>query len=209
MTTTSLLMPTDIVDSVLAVLKAAKYGKSETKTPLPMAAYQILDKLPERDQLITERVMPGKGNGTRTTFSAAQVVSDAGQMLARRGLVDITYHDSTGTLYIVAGQTVEPGFEAHARYQFRDPNIAPTPAPAPAQDLTLSTAIEHFPMLKDTDPKELHDNYTMLTRFAPKSMSEPQYLGSVLVQLAAINGIPAELLKTILEVEQLHVKVSL
>lgn len=100
-----MLMPTDIKDEVRAVLngiqKDSKYGRSY------LTAYQILEKLQKRDQIIKERGMPGQGGGNY--YAAANVVSDAAKMLDPD--IDIKFLDTSSLKIMLKDGTniVTPG----------------------------------------------------------------------------------------------------
>jgi hypothetical protein len=112
-----MIMPSDVTNEVLAVLQAADPGKGAA--PQYLTAYQILQRLepPLRDQLIAERGLPGKGAGIK--YSAAQVVSDAAEMLERRGQVQIEYMDNENVLFEVGGNTVSGGYAVCGLYRLR------------------------------------------------------------------------------------------
>ncbi|MBI4508762.1 MAG: hypothetical protein HY698_03940 [Deltaproteobacteria bacterium] len=115
----AMIMPSDIVETVYEVLTRANRGKGAR--PRAMTAYAVLDRLPLdlRDNLIHERGMPGKGSGS--TYSAAQVVSDACEILARETppRVKITYHDCEGERYRVADQWIEAGYSGGVCARYR------------------------------------------------------------------------------------------
>lgn len=110
-----MIMPSDITADVLAVLRNAKHGKGGR--PHYMTAYQVLNELPVqlRDQIISERGMPGAGSGY--PYRAAQVVSDAAEVLERQKLVEIEYMDSTRVTFEVQGQAIEAGYEVCGLYR--------------------------------------------------------------------------------------------
>lgn len=121
-----MLNPSDIVNDVKHIMMA-EGNRGKGSTNLPATAYQWLERLgtlevdnnPDgrnlRDILIKQRGIPGKGSGS--FYSAAQVVSDALEKLARDEEVEITYHDCVGELFMVAGQTITPGYSVCARYR--------------------------------------------------------------------------------------------
>jgi hypothetical protein len=110
-----MLTPSDILDEVRQILADAHRGKG--RSPTSLTAYQILDRHPRRDKLIAERGMPGQQSPTAQGYGAAQVVSDACQMLHSRDEVEITYTDSHGELFEVAGQAIRAGYAVTARYR--------------------------------------------------------------------------------------------
>jgi hypothetical protein len=123
------IMPSDIATIVETTMRAYS-NTGRGKTPLPATAYQWLERLHHhpaldplqanlRDQLILERGMPGLGSSSRNGYSSAQVVSDALEMLAREGKVEITYHDSEGEQFLVAAQWITPGYTGHAVARYR------------------------------------------------------------------------------------------
>ncbi len=101
-----MLMPTDIKDDVKTVLKGtlkdSQYGRSY------LTAHQILEKLPSqiRDQLIKERGMPGQGAGKY--YAAANVVSDAAEMLPG---IEIVFLDASSLKIMLRDGTdlISPG----------------------------------------------------------------------------------------------------
>lgn len=97
----------------LKVLKEkGKKGKGEF--PRGMMAYQVLDKLSNRDILLETHGQPGKNSGVY--FPASQVVSRALMRLERCGLVSFSYYSSAGIYVLVAGKLVEPGYGVTAFY---------------------------------------------------------------------------------------------
>lgn len=99
-----MLMPTDIKDDVKVVLKGiqkdSQYGRSY------LTAHQILEKLQKRDQIIKERGMPGQGAGKY--YAAANVVSDAAEMLPG---IEIVFLDASSLRIMLRDGTdlVTPG----------------------------------------------------------------------------------------------------
>lgn len=94
-----LLKPSDIVEEVNLVLVAATLGKGES--PHYLTAYQILARLNESRRLQRERGIPGAGAGVH--YSAASVVDQACQMLARKGVAEIDYIVTEGLSFDVEG----------------------------------------------------------------------------------------------------------
>jgi hypothetical protein len=92
---TNMLMPTNIVSDVEAVLLRNR--------PNYMTAYQILEDLPTpvRDQLILERGLPGQGSGNN--YASATVVSDAAQMLPG---IQIEFLQTQHVIFEVAGHQI-------------------------------------------------------------------------------------------------------
>lgn len=121
-----MLKPSDIIDYVLVTLRQYGFTGKGTSS-LPVTAYQVLERMKFtpiddhpgnlRDQLIAERGMPGKGSGSG--YSAAQVVSDAMEMLERSGLIEITYHDCHGEKFLVAGEWIENGYSGNVCARYR------------------------------------------------------------------------------------------
>lgn len=110
------LMPSDILDEVLDVLRVAGTGKGSTRWFL--TAYQILERLPTnmRDRLIQERGMPGTGSGNN--YASASVVANACQVLQRQGRARIEYLDPDGIQVRVGGQFVVPSYDVCGLYQY-------------------------------------------------------------------------------------------
>lgn len=108
------LMPSEIVDEVRDVLQNANRGKGTQPTFL--TAYQILERLPKpiKDRLNQERT--GAGKGTGVYYGAASVVSDAAEVLERRGLVEVAYLDCSG-IEIKGTQPVVPSFGVCGLYR--------------------------------------------------------------------------------------------
>lgn len=94
-----MIKPSDIVDEVESVLASAAHGSGEY--PHFMTAYQILASMNEVRQLQRERGVPGAGAGVH--YSAASVIEQACQMLARKGIVEIDYLVTAGLSFDVAG----------------------------------------------------------------------------------------------------------
>lgn len=103
----------DLSNMCLKVLKE-KGKKGRGEFPRGMMSYQVLDKLPNRDQLLADYGKPGKNSGIY--FPASQVVSRALMRLERCGLVNFSYYSSAGIYVLVAGKMVEPGYEVTAFY---------------------------------------------------------------------------------------------
>src|SRR5262245_26392632 len=100
------LMPTDIKPEVLAVLRNAARGRSET--PWFLTSYQILARLPEpiRARLLFERGNAGHGGGQY--YGPATVVSKAADLLVKEGLARIEYWDTGGSTFKIDGQEDAP-----------------------------------------------------------------------------------------------------
>lgn len=105
------LQPSDIVEDVLAVLAAARRGKSDR--PNFLTAFQILDRLPDplRARLVGERTAGGEDAGI--VFAAPSVVSRAARMAG----AEVEYLDSVGLSVQVAGRPVTPSYEVCAVYR--------------------------------------------------------------------------------------------
>ena len=73
-------MPRDIIEAVTSVLEDMRVDSRERGRSY-LTAYQILEKLPSetRNRLIEERGTPGLGAGNY--YAAANVVSDAAEMI--------------------------------------------------------------------------------------------------------------------------------
>lgn len=105
--TSSQLMPTQIRAEVLTILRQANTF---------MSAYQVLDRLSTRDQLIRERGLPGLGSGT--SYTAASVIAQAIQMLeGEPGYQPPIYLLSRGVVFEVAGELIQSGYESCALYR--------------------------------------------------------------------------------------------
>lgn len=104
----------DNANICLSILKEkGRMGKG--KLPRALSAYQVLDFRLDRDQLISKHGMPGHKSGS--VFSAAQYVSKGLMLLERVGLVNFNYVTTKGTSFVVAGETITPGYEVFAYYQ--------------------------------------------------------------------------------------------
>ena len=123
MTATAKIMPSDIVDEVYTVLlKHTNTGRGVSQKSI--TAYIGLERLERvkpglRDNLISQRGMPGKNGGTQ--YSAAHVFSDACEMLARESpsRVAIEYADYEGEYYSIAGQIIEAGYSGGVCARYR------------------------------------------------------------------------------------------
>lgn len=111
-----MLMPSDILVEVRAAFHAIPPGKASHNRHW-INAYGLLALLPEqlRRTLIAERCPPGAGGGA--LYSAASVVSDAAEMLQRRGEVQIGYYSPMNATYTIEGRTFEAGFEISGIYR--------------------------------------------------------------------------------------------
>lgn len=109
-----MLKPSDVVEEVRAVLAAANRGKGHA--PHFLTAYQILERLPHalRDQLISERGMPGEKAGVY--HAAASVVKDA-LLHQLRSEIEIAYFDNVGASFDVAGSSVRGGYPVCGLYR--------------------------------------------------------------------------------------------
>jgi len=101
------LMPKDIrveVETVLRSVQVDPRGRGRSN----LTAYQILEKLPQptRDRLIAERGGPGLGSGSY--YAAANVVSDAAEMLKPN--IEIRFLDKSSLKVMLEnGIEIEPG----------------------------------------------------------------------------------------------------
>ena len=98
------LMPTDIRPQVEAVLRNAQVNTGGRSY---LTAYQILEQLPQqiKDRLIAERGSPGLGSGTY--YAAANVVSDAAEMISG---IEIAFLDTSSLKIILKNVTdITPG----------------------------------------------------------------------------------------------------
>lgn len=110
-----MLTPTNIKSDVFAVLRQANTW---------LSAYQILERLPVRDTLITERGMPGAGSGT--SYGAASVVAQAIQMLEKEdGYQKPIFMNGRDVAFEVQGQLIRSGYEALALYRITNDTPAP------------------------------------------------------------------------------------
>jgi hypothetical protein len=69
----------------------------------------------------------------------------------------------------------------------------------------LADAITLFPHLAELDQDRLLIFYSALIFFAPKTMSEPFYLGSTLTSLASSDRADVNMIRAILDVERSYV----
>ena len=76
------LMPTDIKPDVLAVLRNAATGRSET--PWFVTSYQILARLPEPIRTAASAERGNAGHGGGQFYGPATVVSKAAELPRRR-----------------------------------------------------------------------------------------------------------------------------
>lgn len=85
------LMPRDITMEVQNILKRVPVN-SNGRGRSYLTAYQILEQLPHpiRERLVTERGNPGKNSGNY--YAAANVVSDAAEMITN---IDIAFLDTS------------------------------------------------------------------------------------------------------------------
>lgn len=111
-----MLRPSDILNELEYTMRNYKPHR---KTQLPATAYQWLNRLPEhmRKQLIDERGMPGRGSVA--SYLAASVVSDALEIMAREGKVEISYTDSEGEATNIEGQWIELGYTGGCVARYR------------------------------------------------------------------------------------------
>ena len=98
------LMPSDIKDEVESVLKNMPI---HPRGRAFLTAYQILERLPSatKDQLITERGTPGLGSGNY--YAAANVVSDAAEMVSE---IEIELLETSSlSVSLANGNNIAPG----------------------------------------------------------------------------------------------------
>jgi hypothetical protein len=98
------LMPRDITAEVESVLRNTQIGGRGRSY---LTAYQILEQLSQqiRDRLIAERGTPGLGSGNY--YAAANVVSDAAEMISG---IQIEFLDATSIKIILNnGTDITPG----------------------------------------------------------------------------------------------------
>lgn len=105
----------DIAADVRRVLQRASKGKGSR--PQWLTAYQILDRLPQRELLVDERGMPGKDAGAHQ--AAASVVADAIRY-ELKDEVEVTYFDNVGVLFEIDGVPVRAGFPVCGIYRIAD-----------------------------------------------------------------------------------------
>lgn len=109
------LTHSDIADDVRRALREASKGKGTR--PQLLTAYQILDRIPQRDQLIRERGMPGREAGVH--HAAASVVRDSIRYDLKNE-VEVEYFDNVGVVFEVGGNHVRAGFPVCGLYRLRD-----------------------------------------------------------------------------------------
>lgn len=110
------LMPTEIKQDVLAVLRGAATGRGDV--PRFLTSYQILARFPEpiRARLLAERGNAGAHGGQN--YGPATVVAKAGELLTAEGLARLEYWDTGGVTFTIAGQPDAPvSFEICALFQ--------------------------------------------------------------------------------------------
>ena len=112
------MMPTDIKNDVLDVLRTTSRGKG--RRPTYLTAYQILARLPAaiRRRLIAERGRAGAG--AKQHYAAASVVAKAGTLLRKSHTVEIVYWDTRGSEFSIKGQiSARPSFPVCGLYRAR------------------------------------------------------------------------------------------
>lgn len=98
------IMPSDITSDVATILQTAQVNTGGRSY---LTAYQILELLPQpiKDQIIAERGTPGLKSGNH--YAAANVVSDAAEMLHG---IDIAFLDTSSLKIILNnGHDITPG----------------------------------------------------------------------------------------------------
>ena len=100
------LMPKDIRVEVETVLRSVQVNSSGRGRSY-LTAYQILEQLPQptRDRLIAERGAPGLGSGNY--YAAANVVSDAAEMIS--GIEIVFLETSSLKIILNDGTDITPG----------------------------------------------------------------------------------------------------
>jgi uncharacterized membrane protein YgcG len=96
------LMPSDIKDEVKDVLENMR-----SRGHSYLTAYQILERLPDttRDRLIAERGVPGLKSGNY--YAAANVVSDAAEMISN---IEISFLETSSlSITLKDGTDITPG----------------------------------------------------------------------------------------------------
>lgn len=109
------LQAADIVDDVRRVLRSASRGKGTR--PSFLTAYQVLNRLRDRAQLIAEHGRGGRGHGTH--FAAPSVVVNALKRLRRSGEVVVTFLDTADLQMTIGNETVSAGNRVCALYRMR------------------------------------------------------------------------------------------
>jgi hypothetical protein len=111
-----MLTPTDILDDVRRAFDEIPRGKASHNRHWANA-YGLLSLLPSavRARLIEERCPPGSGGGRH--YSAASVVADACEMLARLDEVEIGYYAPMNATYTIDNRTFEAGYELSGVYR--------------------------------------------------------------------------------------------
>lgn len=112
------VLPRHITIEVEDVLAHAAFGKSPTRTPAFLTAYQILERLdqPLRTRLVQQYGAPGLGGGKY--FGAASCVASAAQMLKRRGALEVEYMDTLGLETLQhGGRRTKPSFSVCGIYR--------------------------------------------------------------------------------------------
>jgi hypothetical protein len=105
----------ELATDVREVFRRASKGKGTR--PQWLTAYQVLERLPQRDRLIAERGMPGEGAGVH--HAAASVVRDSIR-LHLKSEVEVTFLDTRGIRFEIAGVAVAAGFPVVALYRMAE-----------------------------------------------------------------------------------------
>lgn len=84
-------------------------------------------------------------------------------------------------------------------------NKLPNDQPSFVPVKQLAAAIALFPALADKDQERLLVICNSLIFFAPKSMTEPFYLGSTLMSAIACDAVGPAMIRAILDVERSYV----
>lgn len=101
-------------NSCLGVLKThGEFGKGSL--PRALCAFQVLHHHPERDALLKEYGLPGKGGGSSN--SSSHWIMRGLMLLGRYGVVEYHYVTSTGTAYVVGNHIIVPSYPVLAYYQ--------------------------------------------------------------------------------------------
>ncbi len=115
------LMPSDIKDDVLKVLKDAE--KRHGKYQVFLTSYQILDLLPDqiKKRLINERGLGGEGSGKKTgqVVAAPSIVMRAALML--RPTVEVAYLETTTIGLFVDEKEVTPSSTRCGLFRIKPP----------------------------------------------------------------------------------------
>jgi hypothetical protein len=99
-------MPSNIRTEVEAVLRSVQVNAGDRGRSY-LTAYQILEQLPQpiRDRILAERGTPGLGSGNY--YAAANVVSDAAEMIS--GIQIVFLETSSIKIILNNGTDITPG----------------------------------------------------------------------------------------------------